>query len=156
MSVVGGIVAAAAVGLLAGWIRQRHTEGQVRSAQLGEAFSVAAKLRLARPGLRGRWREGVVCASGGSVLFRPRRPRPGARFDLSNARVYAERARRPAERWWFYGHTVLRCEAPRLGVFELAAGSNAELDLLREVVGARDDDNQGPAASGSDSPRPAR
>ncbi len=117
------------------WERQRPTNGGPRDAGAASVggVEVPAKLRLVEePGLRGRWREGIVVKQPDEVTFRPRRPRIGQPLDLAGSRIVGSRSKGTWDVWRFAGPKVLILTGP-LGRFEVASASEANVNKLEEV-----------------------
>jgi hypothetical protein len=91
------------------------------------------KLRLLGGGWSGRWREGFLYRTDGTVYFRPRQPRPGPVLTLDGFALSGARDSGWAERWWFRDKTVLTAHA-LIGSVEMGFGSEPERALASTLL----------------------
>lgn len=131
---IEALLGAAIAAAVCGWFISRRNTDRQRSASQGDDFDVPAKLRLLdRRGLAGRWRDGVLYRSDGTLWFRPRRPRVGHHIDLSGSTITGSRDARLSEKWWFAGRQVLQLDGPQ-GRLEVATGNDDLLTLARRQI----------------------
>lgn len=71
------------------------------AAESGAAFTVYAAIRRqGAGGWRGRWRHGYLTVNGRSIVWRPKRPRPGPPVSLSDVLIGRPRPVKGLESWW--------------------------------------------------------
>ena len=132
--VVGGLAAAFAYAVVLWWSRSKGVK-LTRALETGGVIrDVPGKMRLLdRSGLGRRWREGHIVRTDDGVVFRPRKPRLAASFDLSGTRAVGTRRAKPLEKLWFAGPTVLTAQGD-LGRIEFGFGGSAYLDPAKSLL----------------------
>lgn len=108
------------------------------SLAAGDEVDVYCALRVPSEGrtwLGRRWRQGSIRRThGGSLMFKPYRPRIAKSFDLTGARLIDRRPRTRLERLWFEDATVLIVRAPDVGLIELGFGPGRWSVLARSML----------------------
>jgi hypothetical protein len=134
-----GVLLLCAVAAAVGYavvLRRSKSKGAelTRALDAGVVQDVPGKMRLLdRSGLSRRWREGHIVRTDNGVVFRPRKPRLAASFDLSGTRAVGTRPAKPLEKLWFAGPTVLTAQGD-LGHIEFGFGGSAYLDPARSLL----------------------